>query len=215
MTLVKICGIRTVEEGRAALAAGADYLGFVFWHGSKRATTPAAAASIVATLKSERSDWSAVGVFVDPTLQDVREAARGSGIEYAQLCGSESAAFVGTLPIPAWKVIRVRPGGESEAVSAVDRNVYGADLYLLDSHVDGRYGGTGTAFTWQALASIGPSCFVAGGLDPQNVSTALDAITPRGVDVSSGVELPGGGKDPRLMQVFVEAVRNHDRAHAH
>jgi len=66
------------------------------------------------------------------------------------------------------------------------------------------------AFDWEALREVGQRCLVAGGLRPENVTSALDTLVPYGVDVSSGVEFPSGGKDPTLIRAFLEAVRNHD-----
>ncbi|MCA1644370.1 MAG: N-(5'-phosphoribosyl)anthranilate isomerase, partial [Chloroflexi bacterium] len=87
---------------------------------------------------------------------------------------------------------------------------------LLDTHAGGFAGGTGVTFDWTALRAIGPRCLVAGGLRPDNVTLALATLDPLGVDVSSGVEFSqtqndGGGKDPRLIQAFLEAVRTYDK----
>ncbi len=242
MTLVKICGIRTVEEGLAALDAGADWLGFVLWPGSRRAIDAVQAASVAAALRQARPGWAAVGVFVNPSADEVRRAVETCGLDWVQLSGEEAEGFTCQVPARVLKAVRVRPGEEAavaqhvgqrlaragagaahslhpltrerEAPGAVRQDAQGA-TYLLDTHRDGWYGGTGRTFNWGALAAIGPVCFVAGGLHPDNVAVALAALSPRGVDVSSGVERPGGGKDPRLMRAFVEAVRTHDLAHAH
>jgi phosphoribosylanthranilate isomerase len=211
VTLVKVCGIRTVEEGRWALEAGADWLGFVFWTGSRRAVTPQAAAGVIRALRRHPEPWSAVGVFVDPAPSEVEHVARVAGIDRAQLCGDEDAATLGAIALPTIKAIRVRRGQEAATVAVVDRDALRADLYLLDNHVDGRYGGTGDSFDWHALRAVGPRCFVAGGLRPDNVRRAIETLAPLGVDVSSGVERPGGGKDPELVRAFVEAVKTHDR----
>ena len=93
MTLVKVCGIRSVAEGRVALEAGADWLGFIFWRPGKRYIAPADAAEIIAALRRESLAWSAVGVFVDPPLQDVQHAADLCGLDYIQLSGDEPADF--------------------------------------------------------------------------------------------------------------------------
>jgi phosphoribosylanthranilate isomerase len=233
MTIVKICGVRTLEEGRTALRSGANWLGFVFWGPSKRCVSVENAARIIRTLRSEQDvgdlesvaalptqrerdehrewhDWRAVGVFVDPSPEEVAAVAGECRLDYVQLSGDEDASFVREIPLPTLKAIRVEHGREEEAAAIVRENRLGAHLYLLDTHRDGMYGGTGAQFAWEALRAIGPTCIVAGGLRPENVRAALETLAPRGVDVSGGVEFPGGGKDPRLVKAFVEAVRTHD-----
>jgi phosphoribosylanthranilate isomerase len=210
MTLVKVCGIRSIAEGRAALDAGANLLGFIFWAPGKRFITPADAAQIIAALRRERLDWSAVGVFVDPEPEAVAHARRLCGLDYVQLSGHEALDLVELLPRPIIKAIHVRAGNEAAAVDTIAANALNADLYLLDTHADALPGGTGIPFDWAALRPIGPHCLVAGGLRPDNVGTALGTLTPLGVDVSSGVEFPSGGKDPRLIRAFLEAVRSYD-----
>ena len=97
------------------------------------------------------------------------------------------------------------------ATGIENANAYGAAHYLLDTHTTELPGGTGTTFDWSALKSVGTTCFVAGGLRPDNVAQAIAVLAPYAVDVSSGVEFPSGsGKDPRLIRAFVEAVRSYD-----
>ena len=216
MTLVKVCGLRSLPEARAAVHAGANWLGFIFWKPGKRFIPPAQAADIIHTLRQESADWSAVGVFVDPSPDDVEKAVALCGLDYVQLSGDESAATVDAMPRPTIKAIHVRAGREAAAADIVATNALRAHLYLLDTHADGLHGGTGVAFDWAALHEIGPRCLVAGGLRPDNVATALATLAPLGVDVSSGVEFSstptdGGGKDPRLIQAFLEAVRSYDK----
>jgi phosphoribosylanthranilate isomerase len=216
VTLVKVCGLRTLPEARAAVQAGANWLGFIFWQPGKRFVPPEQAAEIIRILRQESAGWSAVGVFVDPFIEDVVEAAALCGLDYVQLSGDESAAVVDAMPRPAIKAIHVRAGQEAAAADVVTTNALRAHIYLLDTHADGLHGGTGTAFDWAALQGVGPQCLVAGGLRPDNVATALATLAPFGVDVSSGVEFShpqtnGGGKDPRLIQAFLEAVRSYDK----
>src|SRR5205823_4737314 len=129
-----------------------------------------------------------------------------------QLSGHESVDLVEAMPLPTLKAIHVKRGAEREAADLVANDALGAHMYLLDTHADGLPGGTGTSFDWAALQPIGPKCMVAGGLRPDNVAAALAALSPLGVDVSSGVEFPdGGGKDPRLIRAFLEAVRTYDK----
>jgi phosphoribosylanthranilate isomerase len=210
VTLVKVCGIRSVAEGRTALQAGANLLGFIFWEPGKRYISPADAAQIVDTLRSESTGWSAVGVFVDPSLDEVEQALAVCNLDYVQLSGDESIETIAAIPRPTLKAIHVRTGYEAAAAEMVTTNALGASLYLLDTHADGLPGGTGVAFDWDALQPVGSRCFVAGGLRPDNVTSALATLAPLGVDVSSGLEFPQGGKDPALIRAFLEAVRSHD-----
>jgi phosphoribosylanthranilate isomerase len=210
MTLVKVCGIRSVADGRVALQAGTDLLGFIFWQPGKRFIQPTDAARIIGELRTESLDWSAVGVFVDPTLADVAEASEVCGLDYLQLSGKESPDFVAVMPRPTLKAVHVRAGQESSAAEAILENRYAAAMYLLDTHADALPGGTGTTFDWAALQPIGSRCLIAGGLRPGNVQRALETLQPLGVDVSSGVEFPSGGKDPVLIRAFLEAVRTYD-----
>jgi len=211
MTLVKICGLRSLPEARVAVQSGANLLGFIFWKPGKRYIAPTEAARIIAALRAESLDWSAVGVFVDPSVDEVAEAARVCGLDYIQLSGKEPREVVAAMPRPTFKALHVRPGGESAALEAVTANSHGAYRYLLDTHAESLPGGTGQSFDWQALRAVGSACLVAGGLRADNVAGALAALSPYGVDVSSGVEYPSGGKDPSLIRAFVEAVRSYDQ----
>jgi phosphoribosylanthranilate isomerase len=210
-TLVKVCGLRSFAEARVALDAGANYLGFIFWQPGKRYVSPTDAAAIIRALRATSSThFSAVGVFVDPTLAEINTALSVCDLDVIQLSGDESTDFVRALPRPTVKAIHVRPGSESHAAELVQRDAFGAHHYLLDTHADGLPGGTGVTFNWAALETIGPRCIVAGGLRAENVAAALSVLRPLGVDVSSGVEFPSGGKDPTLIRAFLEAVRAHD-----
>jgi phosphoribosylanthranilate isomerase len=211
MTQIKICGLRSLPEARVALESGANLLGFIFWKPGKRYIAPPDAARIITALRAESLNWSAVGVFVDPSPDEVREASDLCGLDFVQLSGDESPEVVGLMPRPTFKALHVRVGHEAAAAELVASNAFGAERYLLDTHADALPGGTGVTFNWASLKSVGPNCLVAGGLRPENVATALSTLSPFGVDVSSGVEFPSGGKDPRLIRAFVEAVRSYDQ----
>ncbi|MBV9325470.1 MAG: phosphoribosylanthranilate isomerase [Chloroflexi bacterium] len=211
MTVVKICGMRSLAEARVAIDVGADLLGFIFWKPGKRYIAPSEAACIIDTLRAEATAWSAVGVFVDPTLDEVRQVTDACHLDFIQLSGQEPADLVKAMPRPTLKALHVRAGQERHAAETVVGNTLRADRYLLDTHADDLPGGTGRPFDWDALSGVGPTCLVAGGLRPDNVAGALGSLSPYGVDVSSGVEFPSGGKDPRLIRAFVEAVRSYDQ----
>jgi len=214
MTLVKICGLRALPEARAALDAGADLLGFIFWKPGKRYIAPADAARIIQALRNESpKGWAATGVFVDPSLDEVHATTAECGLDYILLSGHETLATVEAMPRPTLKAVHVQAGGEAAAAELVASDALRAHWYLLDTHADGLPGGTGTVFDWSALRAIGPRCFVAGGLRPDNVALAMETLAPLGVDVSTGVEFSrtaGAGKDPALIKAFLEAVRTHD-----
>src|SRR5579864_2100190 len=175
MTVVKICGLRSVKEARVALQSGANYLGFIFWKSGKRFIRPPEAAHIISSLRRESLDWSAVGVFVDPSPLEVLEVAELCGLDYVQLSGHESREVVSAMPRPVVKAIHVRAGEEVSAVETVSSNALGAERFLLDTHTDDLPGGTGRAFNWEALKEVGARCLVAGGLRPDNVAAALTA----------------------------------------
>ena len=119
MTLVKICGLRSLAEGRAALQSGADFLGFIFWKPGNRYIAPAEAARIISILRTESPNWSAVGVFVDPALEEVHAATEVCGLDYVQLSGHEALATVEAMPRPTLKAVHVRAGNEAAAADLV------------------------------------------------------------------------------------------------
>ena len=213
MTLVKICGLRTFDEAAVALDAGANMLGFIFWQPGKRYVAPIDVGAMMSTLRA-LGKFTAVGVFVDPSLEEVDAALAVCDLDLVQLNGHESPELVSAMPRPTVKAIHVRNGQETAAIDAIERDVYRAQRYLLDTQ-GALPGGNGVAFDWTALRQIGNTCIVAGGLRPDNVATALETLEPLGVDVSSGVEYPTGGKDPTLIRAFLEAVRTYDDEHSH
>ena len=200
---IKICGITRVEDALAAVEAGADALGFMFYPPSKRNITAAAARSIIDALPPF---VSRVGVFVDASEDQVRSIALETGIDTLQLHGSETPEFCRRLhPYAVIKAFRVR-GPESLSELAPYREF----SWLLDSYSTGALGGTGKTFDWELAASAvkaGGRVVLAGGLSSINVAEAIRAVRPWAVDVSSGVESAPGRKDPGLLSEFVKAAR--------
>lgn len=203
---VKICGITTVEDGRLAVAAGADAVGFVFWPKSPRAVLPSTARLIAAALPPF---VLRVGVFVDASPEEMRRVADEVGLDVVQLHGDEPPEAVSLAPRRAIKAVRVGPGFRPEdALRYAGR----AGALLLDTRADGldTPGGTGRTFDWSLVRPVRegtPFLVLAGGLTPDNVGEAIAAVRPDAVDVSSGVESSPGRKDPAKVRAFVDAVR--------
>jgi len=210
MTCVKICGIKTVEQAVHALEAGADYLGFIFYPPSHRYVKPATVGEIVAACRARFGGpdrWGAVGVFVDVPLQEARAICSTASVDLAQLCGAEDRAYAERLGVPVIRVVHVDGSGTPQA-STVPAD-HGAARVLLDTKVEGRFGGTGLAYPWPAIRAVAAEAFLAGGLTPDNVALAIQTARPWAVDVSSGVETDRV-KDPALVRAFISEVRRVD-----
>ncbi len=202
---IKFCGITSLGDAEHAAAAGAWAIGLILWPGSSRGCEPAAAAEIAAALKRR---LEIVGVFVNPSLDEVAWSADAIGLTMIQLHGDEGPAFCAEAArrtgCKVIKATRVRSGADIQALSA-----YHTDYHLLDSHVPGRPGGTGETFAWElARAHRGPvPMILSGGLKAENVAAAIAAVRPFAVDVASGVESSPGAKDPEKLEAFASAVR--------
>lgn len=199
---VKICGITRLEDAEAAVAAGADALGFMFYPGSVRCVSEEAAAAIGRRLPPF---VLRVGVFVDAAEEHIRAVAARCGLGALQFHGSESAEFCRRFALPVIKAFRIRG---PESLPAL--RTYDTAAWLLDSYVTGQWGGTGATFNWDLAAEAvgwGRPVILAGGLTPDNVAAAVQRVRPYAVDVSSGVESAPGRKDPVRMRAFVAAVR--------
>ena len=199
---IKICGITNVADAMAAVNAGADALGFMFYERSKRYVTPDAVAEIVEELPPF---VMRVGVFVDPSMELVNETASTCGITALQFHGSESPEFCGQFGLPVIKAFRI-----VDKTSLDPLPQYQTSAWLLDSDVPGEFGGTGKKFDWslaQHATKLGRPVILAGGLTPENVATAVREVRPYGVDVSSGVEALPGRKDPKKVKAFIQAAR--------
>jgi phosphoribosylanthranilate isomerase len=201
MVEVKICGLTTVDDAVRCTEAGADALGLNFWPGSPRHVDVPTARAIVEACGDQAT---MVGVFVDFTLDQVREILQETGTQWAQLHGDETPGLVAELLPHAYKAIGVKDGSAIELVRE-----YPGEHLLLDASVPGMPGGTGRTFDWAIAASVAKErkLTLAGGLTPDNVADAVRAVRPFRVDVASGVESAPGRKAPDLVQQFVEAAR--------
>lgn len=215
MTRVKICGIRDKAHALAAIEAGSNFIGLVFAP-SQRQLTPAQAGEIVNAVKKYSETTVIVGVFVNMPAAEVNRTASSCNIDWVQLSGDESWDYCRQITNPLIKAISIKPGQRPEEICeylATGVRVLSGQrcVYLLDSQVKGKYGGTGMTFDWK-LAQQAAEQFpviIAGGLTPENVAQAIKIVSPWGVDVSSGVET-GGVKDMAKIRAFIEAVRRAD-----
>jgi phosphoribosylanthranilate isomerase len=196
---IKICGITRIEDALAALEAGATALGFVCWTKSPRCIDPARAAAIVAALPP---GIDRIGVFVDESAPRIRELVAQIGLTGVQLHGHEPASYAAEIESPVLRALRV---DEVEDVAAD----WPSATLLLDAIDPAMRGGTGERIDWGAAARVARTrrVVLAGGLTPDNVSEAIAAVRPSGVDVSSGVERSPGVKDTDKMIRFVRNAR--------
>ena len=200
---VKICGITSVEDAVAAVEAGADALGFMFYERSPRKISLNTASEI----KNALGPFVVkVGVFADATENVVRSAML-SGLNALQFHGNEPPDFVKRFsPITTIKAFRVQ-----NAASLAQLPLYNTSSWLLDSYTPAQLGGTGTTFNWDlALQArkLGRPIILAGGLTPDNVADAVRKVRPYAVDVSSGVEFAPGKKDPAKVAAFIQAAKS-------
>ena len=205
--LVKICGIRSLEDARFAAASGADAVGFVFWYMSPRRVDPEQAAAITAELPES---VLRVGVFVDAPRDEIERVSQQVGLDLLQLHGEEPPEALEGLSRPALKAVRVGPRFTAEEALRYSKTAHGI---VVDTRLPGETqmpGGTGVPFDWSLVANLAeqvPFLMLAGGLSPTNVAQAVRAVRPDAVDVSSGVERMPGRKDPAQVKAFIEASR--------
>jgi len=205
--LTKICGINDADAMRAAAEAGADLVGFVFFPPSPRAVTPQQAASIA------RPGPARVGLFVDPSDDDIAAVLAALPLDVIQLHGEETpsrcAAVRARFGLPVMKALGIASAGDLDALADYAPVV---DRFLLDAKAPPGAplpGGNAAPFDWTLTAgrTIPRPWLLAGGLTPDNVAQAIAVSGAPGVDVSSGVERARGVKDPARIAAFVSAAR--------
>ena len=201
---VKYCGITRLEDAEQAVRLGDWAIGLQHWAESPRRVDPGAAVAISAAV---RRRIVVVGVFVNPTLEDVVHAAEDESLAMLQLHGDEGPDFCREAArrtgCKVIKALRVRSAADIQAAEA-----FRTDFHLFDAHRLGRPGGTGESFNWELLAGRHSQVpmILAGGLRPDNVADAISVASPYAVDVASGIESSPGIKDHELMAAFAEAA---------
>jgi len=209
LTRVKICGITDVSYARAAIEAGVDLIGVVFAP-SPRQVTYEKAREIVAAVK--KHGLPVVGVFVNMPAATVNTVASSCGLDWVQLSGDEDWEYCQEIEKPLIKAIHISPQWDEEELLVHLEDGQRLDrppVYLLDTLIENKYGGTGQAFAWEIArgAAAKYPVLIAGGLNPTNVRQVVSSLKPWGVDVSSGVESEGV-KDVDKIKAFVQAVRS-------
>lgn len=217
---IKICGVRNLDDARAAAAAGADYVGIVFVPGRHRRIDVDAATVISQGLRAGGGVVpQVVGLFADQDLNEVNAVVRSCGLGAAQLCGQETLDYASRVDCPVIKVIHVPASATNRSDGAFDARIQefrnAGHRVTLDRLVEGVQGGTGQGFDWEVAAALsghGHEFLLAGGLTPANVARAIATVRPWGVDVSSGVET-GGKKDHKKIRDFITTSRNAAAEH--
>lgn len=197
---VKICGITRLEDALFAAEQGVDALGFIFVRTSPRYIDPDAAGCIVRALPPFVTP---VGVFVNEPREEILRAIAISGIRCLQLHGDEPPGETEGYPVPVIKGFRVGRNFDPVLLRS-----YLTPAYLLDAHVAGLHGGTGTTFDWNVAvrAKEHGRIILSGGLKPENVADAIRTVQPYAVDLCSGVESLPGVKDPDRVLRFFSAL---------
>ena len=202
---IKICGITRSEDALSAIELGADALGFVFWPKSSRSVTPDNVCQIESTLPPFINK---VGVYVDPTADWVAETSAAGCLSLLQFHGDESPDFCDQFSLPYIKAIRVKDGIDLLQCATRYRNARGL---LLDTYTAGMPGGTGHVFDWALVPQDLPlPVILSGGLNPNNVASAIKQTRPWAVDVSSGVEATKGIKDKIKIAAFMQGVKDSE-----
>jgi len=201
-TRVKICGITRRQDAEIAIEMGADAIGLVFYEPSPRAVTIAQAKLILEQLPPY---ITAVGLFVNADSSFVQQCIDQLPLNLLQFHGDEPADYCEQFELPHYKAVRMRDDVDLREIS---KQFDKANALLVDSFQEGVPGGTGKTFDWSLVESIDKPIILAGGLNAANVRTAIENVKPYAVDVSGGVELEKGIKDPEKIYAFMQEVTN-------
>lgn len=220
MFSIKICGVTRDDDAVHAVRAGADAIGLNFYPPSPRSVTPAQAARLIQSARVVETPFTAVGVFVNESLEAMKLTADVAGLDAIQLHGDESPEIVAELaPLPVIRAFRMKPNDEDQILQFVHEcnQHHPLAAVLIDAAVPGQFGGTGEKADWHQVAKLAeqlkrigdgaPRLVLAGGLTPSNVGDAIQFARPHAIDTASGVEVEPGIKDAVLVDQFVGASR--------
>ncbi len=208
MVSVKICGINDPAALKAAVKAGANYIGLVFYPSSPRYVDISMAQALSGLTPD---NVGVIGVFVNPSDEEVLTASKGAYLDYIQLHGDETPERIAEIKqltsLPVIKAFRV---AQEQDLSSLSKYEKVADWLLFDARISsGEYGGTGHSFDWGLLAEkeMHLPWILSGGINLDNVSEALEQLTPDIIDLSSGVESSPGKKDPEKIKAFFDKLK--------
>jgi phosphoribosylanthranilate isomerase len=208
---VKICGITQVEQGRAIARLGASALGFICVEQSPRYVQPEQIRDISEGLLEGGYGCDRVGVFANVEMAEIIRVVETGLLNAVQLHGNESPWFCQQVRsvLPTVEIIKALRVRSAETLEWVQHYEQAVDTLLLDAYDPHRLGGTGHAIDWSLLRAFHPSCpwLLAGGLTPENISDALERLTPDGIDLSSGVEIAPGNKDLQKVEQLFKQLR--------
>ena len=217
MLQVKICGITKGDQGVAIAALGATALGYICTTKSPRYIEPEKIAPITKAVSNRSPEADHFGVFVNAGSADMVAIARSAGLTVLQLHGDETPAMCQLLrdalemsALPKVKIVKALRLRTQADLAESSRYAPCVDMLLLDAYHPEQLGGTGETLDWRSLQNFVPRCpwFLAGGLNPDNILTALSQLSPNGIDLSSGVERSPGDKDlEKVNQLFKQLAR--------
>ncbi len=202
MLRIKVCGITNFSDAIAAAELGADAIGFIFAKSPRRVS----AAKVKRIVKRLPPFISKVGVFVNEKASIVNKIVSECQLDLVQLHGEEPPAYLRKMKVPVIKAFRVK---DRRVLKQLKK--YKAKAFLLDTHVEGKFGGTGKSFDWglaRTAKKFGRPIILSGGLNPKNVSWAIRKAKPYAVDVSSGVEKRPGKKSKNKLKAFIHRVKS-------
>lgn len=201
---VKICGITRAIDAQKVATAGADALGLVFYEGSPRAVSVQQAQSIVSALPPF---LTTVGLFVNAPIEEVQYILSQVPLDVLQFHGEETPEYCRSFSLPYIKAVRMQPDTDVKQLATIYAD---AQALLLDNYIRGVQGGTGSQFDWRWFPhDVNKPLILAGGLDADNVATAIEITQPYAVDVSGGVEAAKGIKDGEKITTFIQQTNNN------
>lgn len=204
-----MCGTTNLEDAQAAVKAGVDALGFIFFPKSPRNIEPEQAKQIISHLPPF---VDCVGVFVNEDIEKVKKIIALTGLNHIQLHGNESVEYCLQLKtdkpeVRIMKAFRVDEDHLNNALfTSYENAIHG---FLFDTYAKGQEGGTGETFNWDLLGQLmlTKPIILAGGLTPDNAAQAVKEVAPFAIDINSGVELSPGKKDHQALKQLIERVK--------